>query len=30
VTVDDRGDDSGIALECREDNNTQAIDVACP
>jgi hypothetical protein len=30
VTVDDRGDDSGIALECREDNNTQAINVACP
>jgi len=30
VTVDDRGDASGIALECREDNNTQAIDVACP
>lgn len=30
VTVDDRGDASGVALECREDNNTQAIDVACP
>lgn len=29
VAVDDRGDASGIALECREDNNQIAIDVDC-
>lgn len=30
VVVDDRGDGTGIDLECREDNNTLAIDVSCP
>lgn len=30
VVVDDRGDASGTSLECREDNNTLAIDVTCP
>jgi hypothetical protein len=30
VVVDDRGDGTGIDLECREDNNTFAIDVSCP
>ncbi len=30
VTVDDRGNSTGTNLECREDNNTLAITVACP
>ena len=30
VVVDDRGDGTGIDLECREDNNSFAIDVSCP
>ncbi len=30
VIVDDRGDASGIASECREDNNVFAISVNCP
>jgi len=30
VVVDDHGDGSGIVLECREDNNTAAVTVACP
>ncbi len=30
VTVDDRGDASGTALECREDNNSLAVTVDCP
>lgn len=30
VSVDDRGDGTGIGLECREDNNQLAIDVSCP
>ena len=30
VVVDDRGDASGIASECREDNNVFAISVSCP
>jgi hypothetical protein len=30
VVVDDRGDGTGIDLECREDNNSFAIDVNCP
>jgi hypothetical protein len=30
VVVDDRGDASGIASECREDNNAIAISVSCP
>ena len=30
VTVDDRGNASGIATECREDNNVFAINVSCP
>ncbi|HEY5951015.1 MAG TPA: VCBS repeat-containing protein [Kofleriaceae bacterium] len=30
VVVDDRGDSTGIASECREDNNTIAIAVSCP
>jgi hypothetical protein len=30
IVVDDRGNASGIALECREDNNEQAFTVSCP
>jgi hypothetical protein len=30
VLADDRGDGSGVARECREDNNTIAVHVACP
>jgi hypothetical protein len=30
VSVDDRGDASGIASECREDNNHFPIAVSCP
>ena len=30
VVVDDRGDGSGAARECREDNNTRSISVRCP
>jgi hypothetical protein len=30
VVVDDRGNGTGIALECREDNNEQAFTVSCP
>lgn len=30
VVVDDRGDNRGVALECREDNNELALGVACP
>jgi hypothetical protein len=30
VVADDRGDGSGIASECREDNNEHAISIACP
>jgi hypothetical protein len=30
VVVDDRGDASGVASECREDNNAFAITVSCP
>jgi hypothetical protein len=30
VAVDDRGNGSGVGLECREDNNQLAIDVDCP
>jgi hypothetical protein len=30
VVVDDRGTGSGIARECREDNNMLAVDVTCP
>ncbi len=30
VSADDRGDGSGIGLECREDNNQLAISVTCP
>ncbi|NVB84292.1 MAG: hypothetical protein HOV81_38300 [Kofleriaceae bacterium] len=30
VVVDDRGDSTGLALECREDNNELAVTVACP
>ena len=30
VVVDDRGDGTGIDLECREDNNELAITVTCP
>jgi hypothetical protein len=30
VVVDDRGDGSSSARECREDNNTLAISVRCP
>lgn len=30
VVVDDSGNGSGIARECREDNNVMAVHVACP
>jgi hypothetical protein len=30
IVVDDRGDGRGIARECREDNNTMMLHVACP
>jgi hypothetical protein len=30
VVVDDRGDATGLALECREDNNELAVTVSCP
>ena len=30
VVVDDRGDGSGTVRECREDNNTLPVHVACP
>ncbi|MBA3394109.1 MAG: VCBS repeat-containing protein [Deltaproteobacteria bacterium] len=30
VVVDDRGNQTGTSLECREDNNTFPIDVSCP
>ena len=30
VVVDDRGNGTGIDLECREDNNTLAVTVSCP
>lgn len=30
VVVDDRGNSTGTNLECREDNNSLAITVACP
>jgi hypothetical protein len=30
VAADDRGDGTGVGLECREDNNQMAITVSCP
>jgi hypothetical protein len=30
AVVDDRGNATGTALECREDNNDQAFTVSCP
>ena len=30
VIVDDRGTGTGIARECREDNNAIALEVSCP
>jgi hypothetical protein len=30
VVADDKGDGRGIVFECREDNNSIAIDVECP
>jgi hypothetical protein len=30
AVVDDRGNASGVAYECREDNNEQAFTVSCP
>jgi hypothetical protein len=30
VVVDDKGTSSGVALECREDNNEKAFTVSCP
>ncbi|MDQ3369209.1 MAG: hypothetical protein M3680_27600 [Myxococcota bacterium] len=30
VVADDRGNQSGTSLECREDNNSYAIAVSCP
>lgn len=30
VVVDDKGTSSGVALECREDNNEKAFEVSCP
>ena len=30
IVVDDRGNQTGTSLECREDNNELAVDVSCP
>jgi hypothetical protein len=30
VVIDDRGDGSGMARECREDNNVAQVQVSCP